>query len=439
MFYSPGGSITQGTPVQQPSSSQPQTARCEGSISLGTPRYDPQIRGSGTPQPQRVEGSISMGTPRYESGAGRGTPPIHETGVARLPSMYDPAMGRGAPMMYEQGMRMMYENTIDRMYPLVRRLSPPGATGFYPPGVPYPAPHPGGHFPADHYSSSRATLIDDFVTAQQMQRQRVVEKDRQLSPRNRESVSRETPQGKPFPPGMEHGMPPPHVGLGHFGALYIHPGAVPTSVASSSSQDRVRGQTASPMPSRDATPPRIDNSAATAAWLQAHSGVRPSAPSQHSPGGQVSSHQSDHPHQTPPPRGNVIQRSITHGTVIIEPALASPRGPEGGSTGHYPPGPQSSPHLNGNSSLTTLVDVAVNAGPLPTKDRHQMSPAMRDQAKVAHVAKVAAEQERDRIEREKERHDRDTAAREMAVQRQMRAEAEQRHRMIEHQEQMLQR
>lgn len=372
LFIIPGGSITQGTPVQQPPSSQPQTTRFEGSISMGTPRYDPGLR-TGS---HAGSGSISMGTPRYDTGGGRVTP---ESQVPpRLPGVYDASVGRPGGMTYE--MRMMYDN----MY---RRMSPSAQSGYYPAGVPYPGPQPAGQYPAEQLSSSRAVLMGDFLTAQQMQHaqdaQRRADKDRQLSPRSREQVTREGLSGKNFPHGMmEPGMPPP------FSPMYVHPGQVPVS----SSQDRVGGRTSSPMPARTGTPPRTDN--AGSPWAQGHPGGRPQPPSQVSPGGQ-GPNTGDHRLPTPPPpRQNVI-RSITCGTAHVMDRMPSPHTSSQNT------------HLCSNSRLATLVEVATNAPSLavPPKDRHQLSPGQRDHQTKERVHALAMEQEREWQEREKERRD----------------------------------
>ena len=356
---------------------------------MGTPRYDSRpVAAQG--------GSISMGTPRYEPGAGRGTPPMHPEGAMapRMPNMYDQAsMNRAA---YD-AMRMMHDRSVPEIY---RRLSPTGQY-YAAAGMPYQQQHPPGAQYPPELSSSRAVLMGDFLTAQQMQHQeaqRRVDKERQLSPRSREPMVRDGLQGKnPYPGGvLEAGMPPPS-----FGPIYVHPGQVP------SSQDRVGGRTSSPMPPRDATPPRSDGTPGLPpSWSQGHPGVRGPVPSQGSPGGGGAlpgqpMAPDDHRHPTPPPpRQNVI-RSITHGTAgsMIMDQRISPRPTSQGNT-----------HLNGSSPFATLVNVAVNAPSLavPPKDRHQLSPVgLRDHPNKERAHAIAMEQERERQEREKERHERE--------------------------------
>ncbi len=148
----------------------------------------------------------------------------------------------------------------------------------------------------------------------------------------------------------------------HQGMLYAAPpGQVPTS----SSSERAGARTTSPMPPRDATPPRAAEERAASVgstWPPQHHLQQPrGGHPQHSPGGPPS-RPGEHPrHPTPPPRAGVIHRNIMPGTVIIEPRTSE------------------AAHLS-SSRFATLVDVAANQQHMsvPGKDRHpQLSPAAR--------------------------------------------------------------
>ncbi len=195
------------------------------------------------------------------------------------------------------------------------------------------------------------------------QRRAAQEKDRQLSPRSREAMVREAASKGIF----VEGTVPPHM-LQHYGAVPTPQGLLyvprPGQVASTESSDRE--PRTSPMPPRDATPPRAEERASSAGWPP-HGQPRTAHP-QHSPGGAPSQRPGE-----PVTRGGVIQRSITSGTVIMEPRPA-----ESGSK--YPPSSSAPGHVNG-SPFDTLVHVAANAAhvSVPGKDaRHpQLSPAPR--------------------------------------------------------------
>ena len=204
-----------------------------------------------------------------------------------------------------------------------------------------------------------------------MQRRIAQEKERQLSPRSREVLARET-KGYVDPATL----PPPHslqqfgpLASTHQGILYAPP---PGQVPVSTSSERSGARTTSPMPPRDTTPPRAAeerSSSVGSPWpSQHHMQPRPGHP-QHSPGGAPypgGSRPGEHPrHPTPPPgRDGVIRRSITQGTVIMEPRVSDPS------------------HLS-NSPFATLVDVAAKQQhvSVPGKDRlPQLSPAPRGEA-----------------------------------------------------------
>lgn len=193
-----------------------------------------------------------------------------------------------------------------------------------------------------------------------LQRRAAQEKERQLSPRSREVLARE-PRGYIDPATL-----PPAI-LQQYGPLSSTPQGIlyappPGQVPASAQNERGSGaRTTSPMPPRDATPPRAEERAASVGspWPpQHHIQGRPGHP-QHSPGGVPGpggSRPGEHPRHTPPPRGGVIHRSITQGTVIMEPRVSEA------------------------SPFATLVDVAVSQQhvSVPSKDRvPQLSPAPR--------------------------------------------------------------
>lgn len=235
-----GGSITQGTPVNQLSIAQ-QSER--GSISRGTPRIDSGRQG--------MDGSITRGTPMsYETPGSR---PVQPSGrpesVPRMP--FDAtavAIGRSNPPLYD--MRYEIYNPMNN----ARRLSPTGSS-FY------------ASVPHHTQGTTYLTLMDDFHTAQQMQdlaqrRGTQESNQRQMSPRSRPEMGREAAQQvKNVPQGM----------------IY-HPGQIPSSVASSI-PERLTSQNVSP---RDATPPHSDIAvSSTGSWSSTQSRAHMS---QHSPG-----------------------------------------------------------------------------------------------------------------------------------------------------------
>ncbi|XP_064619549.1 protein PRRC2A-like isoform X2 [Lineus longissimus] len=357
----PPGSITQGTPVSghPPPSSMPSapTSRFEGSISMGTPRYEGLLR-QATPPQSRAEGSITRGTP--VEGAGRGVPVTYEAGIPRMPGVYD-AMSRGMPY---NGIRMpmVYDSrAIEQMY-LARRMSP-SSSGYAYQGMQYQPQYPEG----SAYSSSRATLMDDFMTAQQMQAQDIQrraaaqDKEQHLSPRG--PVGREAvPKG--YPPAMMEALIHPNVShlagvpygalATHQGMLYVpHPGQIPSPMT-----DRGPRANNSPAPSpREAASPRGDVSGLSQSW-----------PKSNVPGSTHSPGPSRAP-QPPPPqasRQNVIQQVYT----------GKPGGPEGMAIRgpHHMPdstsGVNSQQRPFGNEAFNALVDAAANAQSLSVnKDR----------------------------------------------------------------------
>ena len=194
-----------------------------------------------------------------------------------------------------------------------------------------------------------------------MQQRRAAQEKGQLSPRSREVLARES-KGYIDSATLPHSLQ----GYGplsstHQGILYAPPpGQVPTSTPS----ERSGARTTSPMPPRDTTPPRAAeerSSSVGSPWPpQHHMHPRPGHP-QHSPGGMHGSRPGEHPRHPTPPPGGVIRRSITQGSVIMEPRVNEPG------------------HLN-NSPFATLVDVAAKQQhvSVPGKDRHpQLSPAPR--------------------------------------------------------------
>lgn len=140
---SAGGSITAGTPVQPLSGGQPPVVRYEGSISSGTPRYDPQSRhppGEGR-APQAPSGSITRGTPvsydaqqQQQVAAERRTPVSSHEGAAQKMSqaaMLDAATREAVArnVMYHERLPLHVYNraTLEQMYQMgPRRLSPTG-------------------------------------------------------------------------------------------------------------------------------------------------------------------------------------------------------------------------------------------------------------------------------------------------------------------------
>ncbi|XP_074640514.1 uncharacterized protein LOC141898487 [Tubulanus polymorphus] len=407
----PAGSITQGTPVGHPGhvAGPPppqQSSRYEGSISMGTPRYE-MLRQTTPPQSSRSEGSITRGTPVLDTvTAGRGSP-VSTYEAARMP-MYK-AVGRGG-MIYDGGVRMpmMYDRTLEQMY-LSRRMSP---TSAYYSGMP---PYAASQYPeGSAYSSSRATLIGDFLTAQQMQgsdfqrRAAVQEKDPHLSPRR--DVT------KVYPGMMEAVIHPSNIAGLPYGTLatpqgmiYMpHPGQVPPS----SSADRIsHGQSPSPSPREAISPRGADVSSLSASWPSAH------VASTHSPGPNRAQQQA---------RQNVIQHSM----IVKPPEAVSPRGLEGRH-----------PHMAADSTSSRLHG-AYNEHYLLEKERQQQFQAAvaaaregnRDRLRQEHVAQTTEHEQREREEERRRKFERAITERIQAEQRQLKSRSgtpshdEQRHR-----------
>ena len=134
------GSITQGTPLARP------MAHHEGSITLGTPRYDASHRQQ-APQQTRIEGSITKGTPvAYENSSSNRSVPSTEAPPGH-PRMFDPAALQRMPM-YDQRMPFQghappmghQQGHYDRvaMEQMQRYMQPGAPRAFYPAGVHYP-------------------------------------------------------------------------------------------------------------------------------------------------------------------------------------------------------------------------------------------------------------------------------------------------------------
>ncbi|XP_046570749.1 LOW QUALITY PROTEIN: uncharacterized protein LOC124278997 [Haliotis rubra] len=224
----PPGSITHGTPVSHhstpspvghPMTTSPIGRRMEGVSRQPTP---PSAA-------QRMEGSITKGTPmNREGGVGRGMPP---EGMPRMPGMIDPgSMGRGHPM---------YEG-------------------------PYRPPVPGGYergevskpqyyqyqYPEQPYSSSKQTIMSDYMTAKQMPRRSPAaqEKDGRLSPRGRENAPRNFLEMlilEAWTQGCKLSFL-----CTRNTVVYVNPAQIPASSA-----DRAQGKT-SPLPPRATPSPR---------------------------------------------------------------------------------------------------------------------------------------------------------------------------------------
>ena len=301
-----GGSITQGTPLNQPAISQPPSTRT-GSISMGTPRYDAQQNRQMTPPHTRGDGSITKGMPViYEGGAGHGTPVTLDSGVLRMPVMLDPAaLRRGAVVYTEQGMPVICTPADLELY---RRS---GISGFMP-GIPFP-----GSF--DH-SSTTATLMDDFMTAKMMQheeKRRAQPDAEQPSPHHQEMPnSREPAASKPpFPHGVMGGPPlsvPYSMGSR---VVYLSPQGMPPVPAHSSSgpgNERL-------MNSREVKSPHTSEPGIMpTSWSHSQMKSAQSPTVQHGTSSNLSHHQ-DRLQPTPPSRQNLIQQSgEKHHGVIRE-------------------------------------------------------------------------------------------------------------------------
>ena len=304
-----GGSITQGTPLNQPAISQPPCTRT-GSISMGTPRYDAQQSRQMTPPHSRGEGSITKGMPVYEGGPDHRTPVTLDSGVLRMPVMLDPAaLSRGAVVYTEQapGIRMPVIYTPAELE-IYQRSGMPG----FMPGIPFP-----GNFDP---SSTTATLMDDFMTAKMMQheeKRRSQPEADQPSPRHHEINSRDPAPSKPlFPHGVTGGPPlsvPYSIGSR---IVYLSPeGLPPVPSHSSGRQGNERlmnsGEVKSPHTSETGLMPK--------SWP--HTQVKSSSQSPNIVHGTTSnvSHHQDRLQPTPPNRQNVIQPSSEkHHSVIRE-------------------------------------------------------------------------------------------------------------------------
>ena len=364
-----GGSITHGTPVNQP---LPGGGMRGGSISMGTPHYDACPR-QPTPPQSRPEGVVSRAAPFGYDHMGRPVAVSHESGVAmRMPMVFDAAaaaaaMNRGMPM-------MVYPGAVEQMY---RR---PGFQGMpfmpgVPPGV---AGVPGGAAQfADYNSSSRATLMGDFLTAQQMHLQQEAvaqrrDKDRQMSPRGRDMP----PAKSPYDPQLHASMPYTTVSTPQ-GLVAIPHHPVVTQV---NSNERPSSRTRSPMPPpshhpyRDITPPHApphENSSPMAWPIVTRHGP---LPPQLSPGGMPPGprpREAYSPGGLPPgarpreaylpPRQNVIQQhGKPQGSVIMEPRMSPLTSSR--VDGHYMIPDSTSPRHMAPSSFDTLVKVASRYG-----------------------------------------------------------------------------
>ena len=291
----PGGSITQGTPVQPGSSgsSMPPRPGVTGSISKGTPRYDHGQRQATPPQSRVDGGSITKGTPITYEGAGRGIPVSHEGAIPRMPGVIEAVRANPHIQMYPE-MRM----PIQHMYtPALQDIYRHQRAAFYP-GNMIPQRQ---YQPEPHSLSSRATLMDDFRTAQQMQQHtdslRRAQQDKQLSPRSREALAtREVSAGQkgPFPPGVPDGMPHHVPGM----VPYPVPGLMYHQVATSAAPV---SQT-SPHPStRDMPSPHAPDTSQASTLSQSWPRDTQRHPTSQS--GNI-----ERRHATPPPsRQNVIQ------------------------------------------------------------------------------------------------------------------------------------
>lgn len=279
---------------------------------------------------------------------------------------------------------------------------PPGATGHYYPQMPYPYAEQSGY-------STRATIINDFLTAQQMHqadrqrsRQTAPDKDGRSSPRGREMSPRYQTMVDPRMPhaGMVHyGVPPPQSGI-----MYLqHPAQVGGPVSE-------RGaQRSSPMPPGGAPSPREDKGN-----LQSLGAPWPAGNPSHS---QISPHHSPampldqgHPHYG----AQQGRPSITLGT-----GRPSPKGdPQGHSKPehHLSQAPDSTTMQSnmvnpaGKEGLEVLVNAAANANSLavPGDMGHgaRISPAPRisqAEAERRHHWHQQQDQERSRLEMEQRR------------------------------------
>ena len=343
------GSITHGTPVNQPP--PPGGGMRGGSISMGTPHYDSQPRQATPPQSQGAGRPVPFG---YDPMMGRNVAVPHDAGVAmRMPMVVDAASAAAAAAMNRGVPMMMYPGAMERMYQ---------QPGFYPGMQFMPRPPPGvaavpggaAQF-ADYNSSSRATLMGDFLTAQQMHHQQEAaqrrDKDRQLSPRGRDMPPKSPYESQPqvslpyttvsTPQGL---MAIPHqVTQGNITPSYAQPHENSTPMAW-------------PMVNRHGPPPP-----------QLSPGGKPpgSRPREaYSPAGMP-------PGPRPrevylPPRQNVIQQHVKpHGSVIMEPRM-SPLAPSPRIDSHYMVPDSTSPRHSTASSFETLMNVASRYVPQQT-------------------------------------------------------------------------
>ena len=266
------GSITQGTPINHPSPNP--LARHPGSISSGIPRIDHANRHPA--QSQSVgegAGSITHGTAGNfdQTAGGRSSTAAHDTAVSSShgahPNLMDQAAAMNRAAQYPDS-RVPYTQVS---------IYPPKSSPMYQ-NVQAP------------YHSRGAILMDDFLTAQQMD-QRRPEQDKQLSPRSRDASSRDGTQNKP---GGEPGQMIPY----KTGGVMIGPHGQ-THTMSTSSAEAMPNKSHSPMtrhPGRDATPPRASGSAPPTAGQPWPPLVRPPVSAQHSP---AVAKQADHNNRQP--------------------------------------------------------------------------------------------------------------------------------------------
>ncbi|XP_050409847.2 nuclear receptor corepressor 1 isoform X2 [Patella vulgata] len=231
MSLLPTGSITHGTPGVQYLSAPTHAVQAPSRRSEGLPRQT---------TPPRVEGSITKGTPLSREGMGRGVPGQMDV------RMMDPNVGRGH-VMYEGGFRQGVPS------------------GFSERGQQQPMEMSKGQYPYQYsYQeqavpySSKATLVSDFFTAQQMHRRSPAAPEKEggrLSPAG-------GPPQRPFPGGIDPRMPHPQMPpYSTQGMVYLpHPSQV--AVSSSDRQPK-----SSPYPPQCSPSPREDKPRTS--WVQA--------------------------------------------------------------------------------------------------------------------------------------------------------------------------
>ncbi|KAL3856873.1 hypothetical protein ACJMK2_011584, partial [Sinanodonta woodiana] len=196
----PSGSITHGTPVSHPSTTSAPSITRQAYESTHGPRL-------------QYHGSITQGTPvRDTHGAGRGLQMTPEGMAVRMPfttRILEPGQipPGGHAQMYEQQILAEQKRLAEHQQLRISQATS-SQSGHY---------SQYAYNPAESYSNSstKQTIINDFVTARQMRSQTSpTEKDHRNSPRGKEMGATPTQKGYPqqvVDPRLVHTIHPPFV------------------------------------------------------------------------------------------------------------------------------------------------------------------------------------------------------------------------------------